>query len=263
MAITPETGAFLSRSPRDAVAVFDSGVGGLTVLWALQKALPHERFLYWGDTANAPYGERGEAEIRALTQAAADHLLRARRCKALVLACNTATAAAAKTLRADFPDVPVIGMEPAVRPALAATSGVVWVLGTTATLRSDRFRALIPPRERERVVPLPAPGMVPLIETGKADGDEMEQYLRQLTRVVPPPAAVVLGCTHFPLARASLTRVFGDVPFFDGAAGTAAQTARVLRQQNLLNPAPSRGFVTLTATSPAGRARLYSLYYAH
>ncbi len=263
MAITPETGVFLSHSPTDAVAVFDSGVGGLTVLWALQKALPHEHFVYWGDTANAPYGDRSETEIRSLTQAAADHLLCERRCKALVLACNTATAAAAQSLRRRFSNTPVVGMEPAVRPALAAVSGTVLVLGTAATLRSDRFRALVPPCERERVIPLPAPGMVPLIEAGKADGPDMDRYLRQLTRGLPRPFAVVLGCTHFPLARASLTRVFGDVPFFDGTNGTVGQTARVLQRQNLLNPAPSGGFVTLTATSPAGRARLYSLYCAH
>ena len=263
MAITPETGAFLSHSPTDAVAVFDSGVGGLTVLWALQKALPHEHFLYWGDTANAPYGDRSEEEILALTQATADHLLRERRCKALVLACNTATAAAAEDLRKRFADIPIIGMEPAVRPALAATSGVVWVLGTAATLRSDRFRALIPPHERERVVPLAAPGMVPLIEAGKADGPAMERYLLGRTRGLPRPSAVVLGCTHFPLAEAALRQVVGDVPFFDGAAGTARQTARVLQEYHLQNLTPSRGFVTLTATSPAGRARLYALYYTH
>lgn len=260
MSFTPETGVFLSRSPADPVAVFDSGVGGLTVLRALQKALPHERFFYFGDTANAPYGDRDEAGVLRLTKAAADHLLVERRCKALVLACNTATAVAAAVLRADFPDVPVIGMEPAVKPALAATDGVVWVLGTTATLRSHRFEALIPASERERVVPLPAPGMVPLIEAGKPDGDGMAHYLQELTRGLPNPAAVVLGCTHFPLAEKALRRVVGDVPFFDGATGTAKQTARVLAAKKLQNHAPSRGYITLTATSPAGRARLYSLY---
>jgi len=260
MPITPETGVFLSRSPLSPVAVFDSGVGGVGVLCALKKALPHEHFLYFGDTANAPYGDRDEADILQLTRAAATRLLTERHCKAVVLACNTATAVAAACLRADFRGTPVIGMEPAVKPALASTSGVVWVLGTAATLRSHRFEALIPASERRRVVPLPAPGMVPLIEAGKAGGDKMVRYLQALTRGLPPPDAVVLGCTHFPFAETALRRVVGDVPFFDGAAGTAARTASVLTAANLQNRTPSRGYVTLTATSAEGRARLYSLY---
>lgn len=262
MSIAPKTGVFLSPSPADPIAVFDSGVGGLSVLRALQKILPREHFLYWGDTANAPYGDRDEAKVLRLTQKAAAHLLIERHCKMLVLACNTATAVAAETLRATFHGAPIIGMEPALKPALSATSGIVWVLGTPLTLFSHRFESLIPPTCQGRVVPVPAPGMVPLIEAGKTDGPEMDRYLLALVRDLPPPDAVVLGCTHFPLAVAALRRVIGEVPFFDGAAGTAAQVTRILCAEKLQNQAPLRGILTLTATSAVGRSHLYSLYFA-
>lgn len=220
------------------VAVFDSGIGGIGVLRELQRVLPDENFLYFGDCANAPYGERTTEEIRELVLARAERLFC--RTKALVLACNTATAVAAAALRRHYRE-PVIGMEPALRPALsAAPCPRVLVLATAATLREEKFAALLASaRGRAKVTALAAPGLVRLAERGITAGDEVQSYLRALFAPFCGRRfdAVVLGCTHFPFFRAELARALGyPVPLFDGAAGTARETVRRLAAAQLLRP---------------------------
>ena len=248
--------------PLAPVAVFDSGVGGIGVLKEIQALLPAEDILYFGDSKMAPYGARTHDELCALISCHAARLLE--KCKALVLACNTATAVAIDTLRAQHTGVPIIGMEPALRPALAVKqSPHVLVLATPTTLREARFRALLAANgQQARFSLCAAPRLVTLVESGLADSAEADRYLSHLLAPYTgqnKPDAVVLGCTHFPFARRAILRYFGnDMPLFDGAVGTARQLYRALHTAGLLNPRQARGSVQLTSSDPAA----LSLYAA-
>ena len=194
---------------RDApIVVFDSGVGGISVLRELVRLLPAERFVYFGDTINAPYGPRPTEEIRSLTLrnlAALDALWRF---KAAVIACNTATSAAIEALRERYADRPMIGIEPALKLAAERHPGqTVLVLATETTLREAKFAALAARMASLcRVVPLPCPELVEFVERGETDSPALETFLRE--RLSPwldgEAGAVVLGCTHFPFASAAM-----------------------------------------------------------
>ena len=230
----------------------------------VKKLLPAEQLTFFGDAANAPYGERSTAEIRRLVLKHAARLLKD--CKALVLACNTATAVAAQELRQLYPDTPIIGMEPALRPAVSVKkSPTVLVLATAATLHMEKFDHLEEIYAKNATVfKIPAPRIVRLVEMGLADSPEMDAYLDGLLAPFKqdPPDAVVLGCTHFPFAIASIRRVLGaDVPLFDGAKGTARELARRLAADGLLAPRDTVGSVTLTASDPRSLPLFTSLYF--
>ena len=220
----------------DYIAVFDSGVGGISVLRHLVEQMPNERFLYFGDSANAPYGTRSTEEIRALTFAAAERLL-SRNVKALVLACNTATAAAAKALRLRYTDTIIIGIELALKPAAEAfPHGTVGILATPATLREGKLERLIARVGGECYVEkIPAPGLVELIEHGLADSPATEALLRVLLEPWQGKLdGIVLGCTHYPFAADAIARILPDTVIFDGGAGTARNTRRRLADSGLL-----------------------------
>lgn len=237
------------------VAVFDSGVGGIGVLKEIQKLLPRENLLYFGDSKMAPYGERSTADVRRLVLSHAARLLKD--AKALVLACNTATAAAARELRSAYPHVPIIGMEPAIKPALTvAPHPRILILATAATLREEKLKALLLKHEGEATFyKCAAPGLVRLVEAGLADSPETSRYLAALLSLFEGknrPDAVVLGCTHFPFAGAAISRFFSDrIPLFDGAEGTARELSRRLFTADLLNPSKESGTVTLCASDTA------------
>lgn len=242
-----------NKSTKNApVAVFDSGIGGICVLKEMQRLLPHENLIYFGDAKNAPYGEKDSATLRALILTHAAALLS--RAKALVLACNTATAVAARLLRESYPDVPIIGMEPAVKPALHVKEHPrILILATSTTLRENKLATLLKRYHTcADFYPLAAPGLVELIEGGYSNNTpRLTDYLSHLLAPfrAEPPDAIVLGCTHFPLVRAAISSVFSDtVPLFDGAEGTAKQLKRCLLRANLLNDQIARGTVTLTAS---------------
>jgi len=221
----------------DYIGVFDSGVGGISVLRHLVAQMPQERFLYFGDSANAPYGTRPTEEIRVLAENVARNLL-SRNVKALVVACNTATAAAISHLRAAYPGTVIIGIEPALKPAaLRFPGGTVGVMATNATLREEKFNRLLADYGKDtRVVLLPAPGIVELVEAGKADSPEMDALLEPLLGPWRGKLdGLVLGCTHFPFAAAAIRRVIGpDTVLFDGGEGTARNTCRRLALEGLL-----------------------------
>ena len=222
----------------DYIAVFDSGVGGISVLRQLRKLMPQERFLYFGDTANAPYGSRTTREVRDLTLAAAEMLRREYPVKALVVACNTATAAAIGELRAAYPDLIVIGIEPALK--LAADhfpGGRIGVMATQVTLREEKFDHLLHRFDRECTVSkIPAPGLVELIESGRGDSEECEAFLRELLGPYTGNLdALVLGCTHYPFVQRTTARVLGgDTILLHGGEGTARETRRRLEKAGLL-----------------------------
>ena len=223
---------------QDYIAVFDSGVGGISVLRHLRRVLPGERFLYFGDSANAPYGSRSTEEVRQLTLAAAEMLITQYPLKALVIACNTATAAAVKQVRETYPDLIVIGIEPALK--LAADhfpGGRVGVMATEVTLREEKFDTLLHRFEESCVIHrIPAPGLVQLIEQGKVDAPETEALLQQiLGPYIGKLDALVMGCTHYPFAAAAIGRVLGkNVTLLEGGDGTARETRRRLSEADLL-----------------------------
>lgn len=242
------------------VAVMDSGVGGLCVLHELRRVLPCEELLYFGDSAYAPYGEREKGELSAHILREAERLLS--ESKALVLACNTATALVAEELRRRYPDVPIIGMEPALKPALGVCENPrVLVLATSLTLREEKFAGLAKKYGKTAtVMPLSAPEIVKMVEAGAENAPELDVYLGELLAPyrTPVPDAVVLGCTHFPFVKEHILRAIGkEVPIFDGVRGTARQVYRLLAEGGLLNPSPSRGAVRLTS-SRAGVLPLYA-----
>ena len=232
------------RTENDYIAVFDSGVGGLSVLSHLKKLLPNERYLYYGDCANAPYGSRSTEEVRALTLAAADKLVLNNHIKALVIACNTATAAAIRQLREKYPDLIVIGIEPALK--LAADrfpGGRIGVMATEVTLREEKFDSLMHRFDTGCTVEkIPAPGLVERIEAG-------EETLPLLQTILAPYIgkldALVLGCTHYPFAGREISRILGrEVALLDGGEGTARETRRRLENASLLRTLEG-GCVTL------------------
>ncbi len=223
---------------QDYIAVFDSGVGGISVLRHLRRVLPGERFLYFGDSANAPYGSRSTEEVRQLTLAAAEKLTTEYPLKALVIACNTATAAAVQQVRAAYPELIVIGIEPALKVAADHfPGGRIGVMATEVTLREEKFDLLLHRFDENcTIAKIPAPGLVQLVEAGKVDGPETEALLRQiLGPYIGKLDALVLGCTHYPFAAEAISRVLeGKTALLEGGDGTARETRRRLAAADLL-----------------------------
>ena len=222
----------------EAIGIFDSGVGGISVLKELQKEMPYENFIFYGDQKNAPYGEKSGEEVRALSLKAY-LFLQKMKVKATVIACNTATSAAARFLRERYPDDIIIGMEPAVKPAaFFQEKKRILVMATESTLKGDKLHHLIDSlKEQGEYILLPAPGIVRLLEEGKGHGDEMLSYLRELLSPYREGriSSIVLGCTHFPFVKKEILDALGyPVPFFDGAAGTARETRHRLEEKGLL-----------------------------
>ena len=222
----------------DYIAVFDSGVGGISVLRQLRKVMPEEKYIYFGDSANAPYGTRPTAEVRALTLAAAEKLMAEYPVKALVVACNTATAAGIDNLRKKYPDLIVIGIEPALK--LAADrhpTGTIGVMATQVTLREEKFDHLVHRFDSScQVVKIPAPGLVELIESGRGDSPEAQEFLHNLLDgFVGKLDALVLGCTHYPFVKRNISAILGPgVEILHGGQGTARETKRRLGKAGLL-----------------------------
>ena len=237
------------------IGVFDSGLGGISVLRACVELLPNEDFLFFGDSANAPYGEKSLAQVRALTVACADRLLR-QGVKAIVVACNTATSAAITLLRQSHPDLPIIGIEPAVKPAASAQdSSSVLVLATPLTIHQEKYQQLAASLQHEaNVISLPCRGLAEMVEAGMLDGPELDHYLEEL--LLPfrycNVEYIVLGCTHYPFVREAIRRAFGrPVEIIDGSGGTARQLKRQLQRAELLTSRTGPGTVTFQNSLPA------------
>ncbi|MDH4609678.1 glutamate racemase [Pseudomonas sp. BN102] len=220
------------------VGVFDSGVGGLSVLREIRALLPRESLLYVADSGHVPYGEKSADFIRERSHRIAEFLL-GQGAKALVLACNTATVAAVADLRERYPQLPIVGMEPAVKPAAAATrSGVVGVLATTGTLKSAKFAALLDRFAGDvRVITQPCPGLVERIEAGDLMGPDTRQLLAGYVKPLLAEGCdtLILGCTHYPFLRPLLHQLVPDsVSLIDTGAAVARQLQRLLDARGLL-----------------------------
>ncbi|XHF35696.1 glutamate racemase [Pseudomonas chlororaphis] len=245
------------------IAVFDSGVGGLSVLAEIQHLLPNESLLYLGDCGHIPYGEKTPEFIRQRCSVMAG-FFRERGAKALVIACNTATVAGVADLRRDFPEWPIVGMEPAVKPAAAATrSGVVGVLATTGTLQSAKFAALLDRFATDvRVITQPCPGLVERIENGDLHSAELRALLKHY---VDPLLAngcdtIILGCTHYPFLKPMLKSMIPEsISLIDTGAAVARQLQRLLAERDLLAEGPNRPVRFWTSADPASLRKTLAL----
>ncbi|WAI85382.1 MULTISPECIES: glutamate racemase [Achromobacter] len=220
------------------IGVYDSGVGGLSVLRAIREALPHEPLLYVADTAHVPYGDKTQAFVLRRAYALADYFV-SRQAKAMVVACNTATAAAIAPLRQRHPDLIIIGVEPAIKPAAHLThSGVVGVFATTGTLASPKFATLVQREAPEvHIVLHPCPEWVRLVEQGKLSGPDVDAAVRTPVAALRAAGAdvLVLGCTHFPFLRDAIQAAAGpDVPLLETGAPVARWLKHQLHQHGLL-----------------------------
>ncbi len=245
-------------SRNSPIGVFDSGVGGISILKALRKELPCEDFIFYGDNANAPYGEKDVLTIRRLSEQCFLYLRR-HDVKATVIACNTATSAAAGYLREKYPDDIIVAMEPAVKPASRQDGDhrpSVLVMATESTLSGERLKKLVHLHEDHADIhTLPAPGLVRLVEGGKLESKELSDYLKEILAPYRQDGgtgpsihidSLVLGCTHFPFARKQIREALGYSPvFYDGAEGTAKETRRRLAQKDLLSPSEKEGTAAL------------------
>lgn len=224
----------------DYVAVIDSGVGGISVLRELVRLMPNERFLYFGDSANAPYGTKSAEEVIQMTDATVKRLM-ARGIKALVVACNTATAVAISMLREKYPDFIIIGIEPALKPAVKSfPKGTIGIMATPVTLRGEKLKRLIAANPHPDIRLIPAPGLVELVEAGLANSPQMDAFLTPvLGPFIGKLDGLVLGCTHYPFAIPAIRRILGDrTQLFDGGEGTARQTQLRLHNAGLLYDGP-------------------------
>lgn len=240
------------------IAVFDSGMGGISVLRQLHKLMPYEHFLYMGDSKNAPYGVKSKEEVYQLSKYWMTYFME-RNAKAVVIACNTATSAAASKLRTEYPDIPIIGLEPALKPAATVFAGTgkrILVMATELTLREDKFQHLLHQYENDAEIHLlAAPGLVELVEANEIDTAKMEQYLQTILApyIEMPIDGVVLGCTHFPFAKHSIAKILGnEVVFFDGAEGAARELKRQLIKKGTLAPEDGEGSVLIENSDESG-----------
>ncbi|WP_019588757.1 glutamate racemase [Deinococcus apachensis] len=237
------------------LGVFDSGVGGLSVLAELRRAMPRERFLYLADTAHVPIGARPDEEIRDLTGRAVA-ALHARGAKGVVVACNTASAFSLHPLRERYgPAFPVIGLVPAVKPAVAATrSGVVGVLATPGTLRGTLLRDVIRKFAEPagvQVLTAVSAELVPLVEAGQACSEQARAVLREVLTPLSKAGAdqLVLGCTHYPFLAGSIHAEFGDTfNLVDSGSAVARHTQNVLETAGLLRQGEGEGEVAYLVT---------------
>ena len=229
------------------IGVFDSGVGGLSVLRAMRTQLPGEAIIYFGDQGHVPYGPRPLEQIQSFSEGITQFLLN-QEAKIIVVACNTASAAALKYLRAKFPDVSFVGMEPAIKPAAEHTeTGVVGVLATPATFQGALYASVV---ERfgagVELLQSTCPGLVQRIEAGDLDGKSTRTILEDalfpmLERNID---TVVLGCTHYPFVIPLIEQIVGGkVRVIDPAPAVARQAKRLIEAQGMLNPSEARGDV--------------------
>lgn len=229
------------------IGFFDSGVGGLSVLRAARKLMLNENYIYFGDSKNAPYGIKDVKEVKRLTYDAVEFLL-SKGSKAIVIACNTATSAAVADLRITYPNIPIVGIEPAVKPAVRLnTDKTIVIMATPMTIREKKFENLIDKyKDIADIRPMPCAGLVEFIESGNIDSDEIREYIKDKYKDYKKEeiGAVVLGCTHYPFIKNAIMDIIGeDKPIIDGGIGTCMELRRKLDDADLINTSKYEGEV--------------------
>ena len=246
-----------------SIGIFDSGSGGLSVYRELKKLLPQERYLYFSDNAHCPYGEKTAEYIQDRARKITDFLLE-KGADIIVVACNTATAAAIAALRAEYPQVPFIGMEPAVKPAALGTrSGVIGVLATAGTLKGSKYLNTRGQWEDNvRIVEHVGEGFVELVEAGILDGEKAEKTVRASLQPLLDQGAdtIVLGCTHYPFLQPVIERLSGPgVRVIDPAPAVARQTLHVLQEKGIPVGEGSFSIDLFHSGEPDSLQRIYQL----
>lgn len=231
------------------IGFFDSGVGGLSVLKEAIKLMPKEDYIYFGDSKNAPYGVREVEDVRNLTYKAVEFLIE-KGAKAIVIACNTATSAAVAALRVTYPGMPIVGIEPAVKPAVnLKKQGPIIIMATPMTLKEKKFNNLMEKyKDKADIFPMPCPGLMDFIESGKVKGMEVEEYIRDKYEDFNGRkiGAIVLGCTHYPFIKPVIEDILGrDIPIIDGGLGTSIELMRRLKGKGLINNSSIKGNVEI------------------
>ncbi len=247
------------------IGIFDSGTGGMSVYREIRKVLPRERYVYFSDNAHCPYGDKTAEYVRDRGREITRFLL-GKGADVIVIACNTATAAAVSALRAEFPDTPFIGMEPAVKPAALGTkTGVIGVLATAGTLKGSKYLTTRGKyADNVRIVEAVGRGFVELVEAGKLDGPETEAVVDRSLRPLLDAGAdtVVLGCTHYPFLAGVIGRLAGpEVRVIDPAPSVARHLADVMTQRNLIrcDAASERDIELVSSGDPAPLERIYRM----
>ena len=235
------------------IAVIDSGVGGISVLKELIKLMPNENYIYFGDNKNAPYGNKTTDAVRALMFSNVSMLLE-KGAKAIVIACNTATGASVRALREMYPDINIIGIEPAIKPTIKYKKhSNVLVMATPLTLKQEKFEELLYRFcDDVNIMTLACPGLMEFVEEGKTEGAELEAFLKKLFSEVEGInfESVVLGCTHYPHVKDTIKKILGnDIMIFDGGEGTARETKRKLGESGLLNKSKTNGYLKILCSS--------------
>lgn len=247
---------------QNPIGVFDSGAGGISVLKELVRLMPDENYIYYGDSLNAPYGIRPTDQVRQLTIGCIDALAEMG-IKEAVIACNTATSAAIRELRVRYPEIPMIGLEPALKPAsLNADGGKVLIMATKLTLREEKLHALMDKySDKAEIILLPCSELVEFVERGETDSEELNKYLSEiLAPYVGKVSGIVMGCTHFPLAGEAIKKAAPNIRLYDGGRGAAMQAQRLLEKNGLLTD--SKGGNIKFVSSLEGKEELYKkLFY--
>lgn len=239
----------------DPIAVFDSGMGGVSVLKEMTRLMPQEDFIYYGDSKHAPYGTKTLEEVRRFTIDRITWLIKEKHAKAAAVACNTATSAAVRILREMYPTLPLVGVEPAIKPAvLACENAKVLVMATPMTLKEEKFHKLEHLYDKQAdIYPLPCPGLMEFVEQGILSGEQLEAFLHKLLDPYKDKeiTGIVLGCTHYPFLKDTIQKIVGDkIPIFDGGFGTARELRRRLAEAGLLREAEEhKGVVTFLNSS--------------
>ena len=245
---------FIERLTVVTIGVFDSGVGGLSILDEALQQLPHHNYIYFADSANAPYGDKPPHWIAERSLQICRYLME-QDCSAIVVACNTATAEAIATIRSTL-DIPIIGVEPGIKPAaMQSQNGIVGVLATEATLNSDKFNALLATLpEHCQFIKQAGAGLVPLIEAGLIETPEMQALLRSHLKPIQDQGAdtLVLGCTHYPFLKKMIRAVVGDsMTLIDTSDAVVRQLLRQMHQQGLIVSSKHSPKLSLLSTANA------------
>lgn len=244
----------LKLSKELPIGFMDSGLGGLSVLREAVKLMPNEDFIYYGDSANAPYGTKPPEVIRELTFNVVEGLLK-RGIKGLAVACNTATSAAVRPLRERYPELPIVGIEPAVKPAAINNhGGRVIVMATPMTIRQPKFNSLLNKyKDMAEFVPVECKGLMEYVEHGELDGKALDEYFEEHLKpyITEDTETIVLGCTHYPFLSPHLKEYLNNdnIKLIDGSYGTSMELKRQLKEKNLLRNEERKGIITIENSS--------------
>lgn len=246
------------------IGFVDSGLGGLSVLREAVRIMPDEDFVYYGDSANAPYGTKPQELIRELTFHVVEKLLDYG-IKGLAVACNTATSAAVRPLRTKYPKLPIVGIEPAIKPAVVNTrGGRILVMATPMTIRQKKYHKLLDTYKNEAdIVSVPCEGLMEFVEQGNIDGEELDTYFDTHLKpyLTDDTETIVLGCTHYPFLKQHIKRFLGErkISLIDGSLGTSLELKRRLNEKNLLRNESRKGKVEIQNST--GREEMITLSY--